>query len=46
VHPVEAPVELEAEEAEMLNEAIAEADADPTRGVRWEDVRRDLRKDD
>jgi hypothetical protein len=46
VHQRDEPVELTAEEAEMLDEAIAEADANPTAGVRWEDLRRDLRKDD
>ena len=32
-------VQLSAEEEAMLNEAIAEADADPDEGMTWEEVR-------
>jgi hypothetical protein len=36
-------VQLCAEEEAMLNEAIAEADADPDEGMTWEEFRRQLR---
>jgi hypothetical protein len=32
-------MQLSAEEEAMLNEAIAEADADPDEGMTWEEVR-------
>ncbi len=37
-----AEVQLSAEEEAMLNEAIAEADADPDDGMTWEEFRRQL----
>jgi len=37
-------VQLSTEEEAMLNEAIAEADADPDEGMTWEEFRRQLRR--
>ena len=37
-------VELSAEEAAMLDDAIAEADADPDEGITWEAFQRQLRE--
>lgn len=38
-------VELSGDEAAMLDQAISDAEADPTGGVPWDDFRRQLREE-